>query len=131
MWNAGADYIKQNPGRFIELAITKFVRFWRLWPYASDYATPLYVAVSLLSFAPVLALALVYLALWGWRDRAVIAPVVLLAAYLTAVHMVLAASARYRLPLEPFLIILAASAVSRFIPGFGPKLPQAVTAAPP
>jgi hypothetical protein len=57
--------------------------------------------------------------------------VVLLAAYLTAVHMVLAASARYRLPLEPFLIILAASAVSRFIPGFGPKLPQAVTAAPP
>jgi len=129
MWNAGADYIKQNPGSFVELAITKFVRFWRLWPYASDYATPLYVAVSLLSFAPVLALALVYLALWGWRDRAVIAPVVLLAAYLTAVHMVLAASARYRLPLEPFLIILAATTVSRSIARFGQT--RAVTAAPP
>jgi 4-amino-4-deoxy-L-arabinose transferase-like glycosyltransferase len=131
MWNAGADYIKQNPGRFLALAITKFMRFWRPWPYASDYATPLYVVLSLLSFVPVLGLALVFLAAWGWRERAVIAPVVLLAAYLTAVHMVLAASVRYRLPLEPFLIILAATAVSRFIPRFGPKPARAVTAAPP
>jgi 4-amino-4-deoxy-L-arabinose transferase-like glycosyltransferase len=131
MWNAGADYIKANPGRFVELAITKFMRFWRPWPYAQDYAKPPYVVLSLVSFAPVLGLALVFLAAWGWRERAVIAPVVLLAAYLTAVHMVLAASVRYRLPLEPFLIILAATAVSRFIPRFGPKLPRAVTAAPP
>jgi hypothetical protein len=131
MWNAGADYIKQNPGRFLALTITKFMRFWRPWPYAVDYATPLYVVLSLISFVPVLGLALVFLAAWGWREHAVIAPVVLLAAYLTAVHMVLAASVRYRLPLEPFLIILAATAVSRLIPRFGPKLPRAVTAAPP
>jgi 4-amino-4-deoxy-L-arabinose transferase-like glycosyltransferase len=131
MWNAGADYIKQNPGRFVELALTKLMRFWRLWPYASDYATPLYVVLSLVSFTPVLGLALFFLAAWGWRERAVIAPVVLLAGYLTAVHMVLAASARYRLPLEPFLIILAATAVSRLMSRFGRKLPQAVTAAPP
>ena len=124
MWNAGADYIKQNPGHFIALAIAKFMRFWRPWPYAADYATPLYVIVSLASFAPVLGLALVYLAVWGWRERAVIAPVVLLVACLTAVHMVLAASMRYRLPLEPFLIILAATAVARLTCRFAHKLPR-------
>jgi 4-amino-4-deoxy-L-arabinose transferase-like glycosyltransferase len=123
MWRAGAEYIKANPGRFVELATAKFMRFWRPWPYARDYATPLYVVLSLLSFAPVLALAMVYLAVWGWRERIVIAPVVLLAAYLTAVHMVLAASVRYRLPLEPFLIILAATAVSRIMWRLEHKLP--------
>ena len=131
MWNAGADYIKQNPGRFIELAVAKFMRFWRPWPYAQDYATPLYVILSLVSFAPVLGLALVYLAVWGWRERAVIAPVILLVGGLTAAHMVLAASMRYRLPLEPFLIILAATAVARLIRRYEPKPPRAITAAPP
>jgi 4-amino-4-deoxy-L-arabinose transferase-like glycosyltransferase len=131
MWNAGADFIKQNPGRFIELAIAKFMRFWRPWPYAQDYAAPLYVILSLASFAPVLGLAIVYLAVWGWRERAVIAPVILLAGCLTAVHMVLAASMRYRLPLEPFLIIMAATAVARLIRRYEPKPPRAITAVPP
>ena len=121
----------QRAQAIIELAIAKFMRFWRPWPYAQDYAAPLYVILSLASFAPVLGLAIVYLAVWGWRERAVIAPVILLAGCLTAVHMVLAASMRYRLPLEPFLIILAATAVARLIRRYEPKPPRAITAAPP
>lgn len=114
MWKAGVDYIRTHPKRFAELAIAKFLRFWRPWPYAQDYVTPLYISLSLLSFVPTLLLTILYLVAWGWRDRAVIAPIFLLAGYMTAVHMVLASSLRYRLPLEPFMIILAATAVSRF-----------------
>jgi hypothetical protein len=38
---------------------------------------------------------------------------------------------RYRLPLEPFLIILAATTVARLIRRYEPKLPRALTRAPP
>ncbi len=113
MWDAGLAYIKNNPERFVELAGLKFVRFWRLWPYASAYSGRAYVVVSLLTFVPVLVLAMLYLGLWGWREIALVAPVLGLIGYFTLVHVVLAASLRYRLPLEPFLIVLASVAVAR------------------
>lgn len=119
---AATAYIKENPKRFVELAGLKFVRFWRLWPYASDYASRIYVIVSLISFVPVLALAIAYALVWGWRERRVIAPILVLIGYLTAIHMALAASLRYRLPLEPFLICFAAVAVARIVRRILPTL---------
>jgi hypothetical protein len=113
LWQAGADYIAQHPGRFLELAGLKFLRFWRPWPYAREYSSPLYVIVSLASFVPVLILTVVYLAGWGWRERVRIAPILAWGAYLTAVHMILIGSVRYRLPLEPFMIVFAAVALVR------------------
>jgi hypothetical protein len=40
-------------------------------------------------------------------------PLLLFIGYLTAVHMVMAGSIRYRLPLEPLLIVLAAAGFMR------------------
>ncbi|HUI96063.1 MAG TPA: hypothetical protein VLX44_09945 [Xanthobacteraceae bacterium] len=113
MWDAGLAYIKSNPGRFIELAGLKFVRFWRPWPYAPAYSGRAYVVMSVLTFVPVLVLAIIYLGIWGWREIALTGPVLALIGYFTLVHVVLAASLRYRLPLEPFLIVLASVAVAR------------------
>jgi hypothetical protein len=113
LWNAGVAYIIEHPGRFLELAGLKFVRFWALWPYAREYSRPLYVVASLLSFGPVLILTIVYLVGWGWRERIRIAPILAWGAYLTAVHMVMIGSVRYRLPLEPFMIVFAAVALVR------------------
>jgi len=104
----GWDYIRGHPGRFIELAGAKFVRFWRLWPHAEEPAVgTLKAAVAGVTFIPILILAL-----WGaiaarhlWRRLLLI---YLLFAYYTLLHMVLMAITRYRLPLEPFLIVLAA-----------------------
>lgn len=115
MWAAGLAYVKENPGRFLELAGLKFVRFWRLWPYAQEYTSRFHVVLSLLSFAPVLAFAIFYVASRRRRELIVISPILLLTAYLTAVHMILGASLRYRLPLEPFLICFAALAVTQLV----------------
>ena len=41
------------------------------------------------------------------------APLLLFIGYLTAVHMIMVGSIRYRLPLEPFLIVFAAAAFTR------------------
>lgn len=108
------DYIKANPKRFMELAVLKFQRFWRLWPYSPDYQSSLIKWVSLLSYGPVLvgALGFIVLGLFFkrelqrrfWRE---LMPYYLFIGYLTLVHMVTIGSIRYRFPLEPLLIIFS------------------------
>ena len=92
----------------------KFVRFWRLWPHTDSYSNPLVIAIYVLGFVPVLLLSLAFLARWGIPDFVRIAPLLAFAAYLTLVDMVFAASIRYRMPIEPFMIVLAATALARF-----------------
>jgi 4-amino-4-deoxy-L-arabinose transferase-like glycosyltransferase len=110
---AAVTYIKEHPARFIELAWTKFVRFWQFWPYATEYRKPVYAITSLLSFGPVLLLSLCYLALWSSQDFRKILPILMFIAELTAVHCVMPSSIRYRLPIEPFLIVFASVAIRR------------------
>ncbi len=109
---AAVEFIKENPGRFVELAGLKFVRFWRLWPYTPDFERPAIIAVSLLSFGSVLLLSLVFLVSEGRERFRSIVPILLWATYLTAVHMVTIGSIRYRLPLEPFMVIFASYAAA-------------------
>jgi 4-amino-4-deoxy-L-arabinose transferase-like glycosyltransferase len=113
--DAAVSYIKEHPARFVELAWLKFVRFWQPWPYAQEYKNSFYVVVSILSYGPILLLSLMYLALWGRYDLRKIAPILVFIAYLTAVHSVLITSIRYRLPIEPFLIIFASVALRRIL----------------
>ncbi len=114
-WAAGLDYVRNNPGRFVEMAAIKFVRFWRPWPYAAEYSNWRYVVVSAVSFVPVALLALFYLLRWSFADRVRAGPLFLLVGYITAIHMITIASIRYRVPLEPFVIIFAAVAAARLL----------------
>jgi len=107
MKNAAISFIIENPVRFVKLSFTKFLRFWRLWPYASQYSGALYVILSCLSFVPVLLCAIWSLFLFNRRKWLTVSPIILLIAFMTAVHMLTIGSIRYRLPIEPFLIIFA------------------------
>ncbi len=121
---AAFDFIKENPGRFVELAGKKFVRFWRLWPYAPQYNKPLYIAVSLMSYGVVLLLSIATLLKTGianWRNYA---PFLLFAGYLTAIHMVTIGSIRYRLPIEPFLIVMASLSAAMIVRKWAPNLTE-------
>jgi 4-amino-4-deoxy-L-arabinose transferase-like glycosyltransferase len=113
LWNAGLTFIRENPGHFVEFAGIKFLRFWRLWPFTEAYSSPLIVAIYVTGYVPIFLLTLLYLARWGFSDFIRIAPMLAFAAYLTLVDMVFVASLRYRLPIEPFMIVLAATAVVR------------------
>lgn len=106
-YQLGVAYIRAHPGRFLELAAAKFVRFWRLWPHASEPSVGLIPAVIAgATFTPVLLLAAAgaFAERRRWRDLSLL---YLLIAYYTVLHMVFMAITRYRLPIEPFLIILA------------------------
>jgi hypothetical protein len=110
---AGLDYVKQDPKAFVERAWIKFIRFWRLWPYFDQYAKPLYIAMYIVTYVPIFILTLAYLAFWGIRDFWRIAPLLAFGGYLTLVNVVFVTSLRYRLPLEPFMIVFAATTLVR------------------
>jgi hypothetical protein len=107
--NAAFSYIEENPERSFVQALKRFVRFWYPWPYAEQYSGIKFKIVSLFSFVPVLLMALVYLVFASRVQIRRIVPLLLFGAYLTSLHMVFPGSLRYRLPLEPFLVILAAA----------------------
>jgi hypothetical protein len=95
------------------MAGVKFLRFWRLWPYADEYTDWKFIAASLISYGPVLLLSIVFLVFYSRKVFRAIVPILLFIAYLTAVHVITIASLRYRLPLEPFLIVFAGYAAAR------------------
>lgn len=112
---SAVTYIRENPGRFVEMIGMKFVRFWRLWPYADQYAGLKYVVISLLSYGSVLLLAILALTRFRKEDLFKAAPIFAYIAFLTVVHCVTIASIRYRLPIEPFLIIFAGMGIGKFL----------------
>ena len=112
---AAIEYIRDHPMVFVQRAGQKFVRFWNIVPNAPEYQGGLYRIVSAMSFGGVLILSVI--SIFVWRRRLLdFAPLLLLIAYFTVVHMITIASLRYRLPLEPFLILIAAGTVSAAAP---------------
>lgn len=111
---AATDYIKDNPAAFVSGAFKKFIRFWNLVPNAAEFRTGLYSIISVASFGSILALALVC-ALHRRRQWRLFAPLYLIIGYFTFVHMVTIASLRYRFPIEPILILLAAEPLARIV----------------
>jgi hypothetical protein len=110
--DAAISYIADHPGRFLEMAGIKFVRFWRLWPYAPEFQRPIIILASILSYGSVLVLSIWFLighARGRWRR---LSPILLFVAFLTMVHVVTIASIRYRFPIEPFLIVAAGMVLS-------------------
>ena len=107
-------FIKNNPRRFIRLTIIKLRRFWSPVPNASSYRSMKYKLISIFSFCPVILLAV-----WGmiaWRKQwkyllFLYLPVV----FFCLLHMVILGSVRYRIPVMPFMIVLAAGGISNLL----------------
>ncbi len=117
--DAAISYILDHPMRFFELAGLKFIRIWRLWPVHEGYANLSTILISIASFVPVLLLS----ALGLFYSRHILrrlSPILLFGLGYIAVQMVLVGTIRYRLPLEPFLLIFASVAASHLFRLFAP-----------
>ena len=109
-------YIRDEPLRFIQNAGRKFVRFWNIFPNHEAHRQGAQFWLVVTSYGPVLLLTLLTVWLYRHRWRRLL-PIYCLIAYFTMIHMVTIASIRYRLPLEPFLVVFAAAAVARLSSG--------------
>jgi len=105
------DFMKEHPWKTFKLTGVKFLRFWRLYPYAEGWNSGLYKWISLLSFGVILPTAI--LSVYWYRQQWVrFSPLLLIIMYYTLLHMVTFASIRYRLPLESSLIVLASPTIT-------------------
>ncbi len=99
-------FIKEDPVRFLVLAVRRFLWFYHLDRHNRNW-------VLVLSFRVLLALALI--GIWFsrscWRKTVLL---LLIIANFTLIHMVFLPEGRYRLALMPALLIFAAAALSRF-----------------
>lgn len=108
-------FIKNNPCRFLELAVMKFRRFWSFTPNAGGYQSRKYKLISIVSYGPIVLLALWQIAATRkrWRELAFLyLPIV----FFTLLHTVILGSLRYRIPVMPYVIIFAANGLSKFLP---------------
>lgn len=112
--SAAFRYIADHPLRFLELAGLKFIRMWRPWPANDGYRNFATILIAILSFVPVALLAGMGVYLKRTTVRR-LSPILSFALGYTAVHMILVGTIRYRLPLEPFLLILSSVAISYLV----------------
>ena len=115
------EFVRRQPLRAAELAVIKAARTWSPVPLSQEYGGWKYRTVGLLYSLPLDVLVLIGLFRSPRRGGA-LAPAVkvfllLPAIYFTAVHMLSVGSLRYRIPAEPPMAVVAASAA--VLPGVG------------
>jgi 4-amino-4-deoxy-L-arabinose transferase-like glycosyltransferase len=110
MRNESLAWVAANPGRALELAGTKLLRIWNIWPNEPAYRSWWIRLAIFVTYMPLLLLAMA--GAWSFRRHhfnlmILVAPAV----YLTTLHVVFIGSLRYRQPAMLTLAILAAAAV--------------------
>lgn len=101
-------FVREQPGRTLELAVVKGMRYWSPWPNAAQFERPLLQWGLLFSTLP-LYLGAVLGVLIHRRDWRVFAFTCLPALFFCAVHLLFVGSIRYRLPADYLLWIAAAA----------------------
>jgi len=103
----------ENPGAWFLLMARRFWTFWRPWPHVR-YVPMAYVVVYGLSYIPSLLLMIPgFGAAWLRKkgDRGGHALVLLLVVFMTAVHTLVLAMSRYRVPMMPVLLMYSGYAL--------------------
>ena len=107
MKRASLDWVRQNPGEAMRLAGVKCARLWNLWPNEPSFSAPMIRLVLVFSCGPIFLLALCGL-IRSFRENAAARLLLIPALYITAQHIIFVSSIRYRIPITPPLMILAA-----------------------
>jgi len=110
------DVMRSEPGRMVPLAMKKLGRLWSPVPNAWFAQAPFYRWASILGFVPMVGGALLG-AVVLLRRVSALALLLVPVAWVTMVHSVLVGSVRYRVPIEPMLLVLSALAVAWVVEG--------------
>jgi hypothetical protein len=108
------EQMQRDPLRVLRLAAVKFARTWNPWPNVAEHSGGLTGTVSAIYTLVVLIAAAV--AVWRvWpphgRPRRWLILLAVPVLYFTLVHCVYVGSLRYRIPIIPFMVLTAATAL--------------------
>ena len=110
------SFIKENPKEFLSLAFLKLKRFYNIKMNTKKHSY-IYSIIVFITFTPILIFFILGVFLNKTYYKS-LSPIYILILYFTLVHMILIASLRYRLPIEPFLILLACASFSKIYKKF-------------
>jgi 4-amino-4-deoxy-L-arabinose transferase-like glycosyltransferase len=96
-------FIREHPSRFVELCFTHFVEFWKLY---SPRVPLLNSLVVIASFGVALPFFLIQMIRRGWRRGPEMLFLLLILCH-TALYTVYGSILRYRIPIEPLIIVMA------------------------
>lgn len=100
----GIEFILSNPGFFLELCWNRFK--WTIGYRSIGLRGPLLNGLSLIFYGPVLLGFLVSLFI-GWKELKVTLPLWAVVGYFIVFYSLTHAGIRYRVPVDPFMILLA------------------------
>jgi 4-amino-4-deoxy-L-arabinose transferase-like glycosyltransferase len=104
------EEMRSDPARMLRLAGAKFLRFWNIFPNSPQYRTGLFKAASAAFMLPLLILGVAGV----FRNRGslgILWPVLAPLVFFTLLHMVFVGSVRYRAPVMPCVMALAAGSL--------------------
>lgn len=113
-WENGMRFIRESWSRTAALSLRKFLQFWDPRPDAVSNTESYGGAarwIAILSYTPVLVLGVIGIALSRGRWRELL-PVYAYFAVFTGMYSVFLPTTRYRLPLDFFLVIFSAYALT-------------------
>ena len=106
------EFVRENPGRAIQLGCIKVARLWKPWPNAAQFRQWWLCLIVAAFFLPTVGFALFAAVRRKCDVRCLLltaGPVI----YFTAIHSIFVGSLRYRLPAEyPLLILSAAGGIT-------------------
>jgi len=114
-WALGMQFIRESWQRTITFSLRKLMQFWSPWPDAvntnGSYGGAAGVWLAVLAFLPLLlgGFAGLLLTVRRWRE---LLPIYAYFAVFSGVYSVFLPTTRYRLPLDFFLVIFSAYALS-------------------
>jgi hypothetical protein len=106
-YSASISYIKENPIHYLFLSFKKGLFLWKLYPDTSsknEFSNPWVKLINIITYGPILlfGIAGIILSYRHWRRTSLL---VLLFFSFTIVHAIFFPKVRFRIPLDPFLII--------------------------
>jgi hypothetical protein len=107
------EYIGADPGRFVRLSFEKALNLWRLYPSPATEVRPaggMERLLSLLSYGLLLPFGVFWL-LRRLKDSDGARLVLLLFIGFTVVHALFISKVRFRIPIDPYLIVYASAAL--------------------
>ena len=113
--NAALEFIKNNPKRFLELAILKFKRFWSPIPFSKEFTSIFEITVSLISLLPIYIFSIIGVFFIFKKKIYKSIPIIIYCMYINLIHVITISSFRYRFIIEMFLIILASYGLRQVI----------------
>ena len=110
LYETGMRYISEDPRRFLKLWAAKSVNLWRLSPRPMTEVQPaggMERLLSILSYGLLLPFAAVWL-IRSIKNRAEARLILLMFIVFTATHALFITKVRFRIPMDPYVIICAA-----------------------